>query len=182
MINICIMSGHEGQLRSEKKFYFTLMGGCELLRPTIAQMIVDKRERMRNNIQAPSPKFFLTLMGGTELKSPTLTQEFLDLRELIDSGSFSLDDWEQTMVEVASMDRSIASFTLMGSFEECSLPTDNDEVDGLALHYHLGNISEQSLNLLQAGVGLRSAERRTIIYRALLAEVESAEPASRQIA
>lgn len=176
------MSGHEGQLRSEKKFYLTLMGQCTLVRPTIAQMIMDQRGRERNSNQSPAPKFFLTIMGNTELTCPTLTQEYLDLREMIDSGSFSLHNWEQTLIELTNVDHAIASFTLMGQFDESGLPSENDEVDGLALHRHLGNLCEESLNILQSGVGLGGAERRTIIYRALVADVESEETVSRQIA
>ncbi len=182
MINVCIMSGHDGQLRSEKKFYFTLMGQCAMTKPTIARLIMDQRNRSPQINQAPTPKFFLTIMGNTELTCPTLTQEFLDLRELIDSGNFSLHHWDQTLADLATVDHSIASFTLMGQFDEHGLPPENDEVDGLALHRHLGNLCEESLNILQSGVGLRGAERHTIIYRALEADLESEETASRQIA
>jgi len=45
MIQVTIFSGHEGRLRSDRFFYFTLFGGCDLVRPTIARQLMALRGR-----------------------------------------------------------------------------------------------------------------------------------------
>lgn len=170
MFQVCIMAGHEGRLRSEKKIHLTLMGGMGLIRPTVARQLLARRQQQGAGQSKPQRQFFLTIMGGVEIKSPTLAEEFIDLRELLASGALNMDEWEHGMVELGRSDTLIASFTLMGGFEECSLPTENQEVDSLALQRHLGNISEGAGQVLQLGFGQRDAERRSTLRRAILAE------------
>jgi hypothetical protein len=167
MIQICIMSGHDGQLGSEKKVYFTLMGACDLLRPTFARQIVARRRDQGDGAGKPARQVFITLMGATEIKAPTLVEEYTDLRELLQSGALTLADWDRYAAEVDRSDVSVASFSLMAGFSECELPSENEEVDGLAMQRHLGNIPPSAGEILQHGIGLRGAERRATLRRAL---------------
>ena len=169
MIHVCIFSGHEGRLRPDKKFYLTLFGGFTLTRPTLARQILAHRRARANGRVERSRPFFLTLFGGGAIKAPTLAEEFIDLRELFDSGALNLDEWGPFMAELDSSDASVSSLTLFGGFDECKLPSENDEVEGLALHRHLGNISESASHVLQLGIGQKDAERRATIRQALRA-------------
>ena len=169
MIHICIFSGHEGPLRVDKKFYLTLFGGCDLTRPTIARQIQALR-RAGTNGQVERPRaMFLTIFGGVDIKAPTLAEEFVDLRELLSSGALTMEEWGRCMAELDRSDASVSSFTLFGGFEECKLPSENDEVESLALQCHLGGVPQTAGHVLQFGIGQRDAERRATIRQALLA-------------
>jgi hypothetical protein len=167
MIQFCIMSGHEARIRPEPKIYVTLMGGCDLKRETLARQILAQRQRKREGKDCPPRQFFLTLMGGTVITSSTLTEEFLDLQQLIRAGELSLADWDRALADLGRLDVSIASFTLMGAFCECELPSETDEIDSLALQRHLGNVSADAGEVLQHGIGQRDAERHSVVRRAL---------------
>lgn len=167
MFHITIMSGYEGIIRPEPKFYLTLMGGADFKRATVARQLLAKRQQPRTD-PTPPKQFFLTLMGGVEIRVPTLAEEFLDLKQLIDSGSLNISDWDRAITELGN-DVSISSFTLMGGMEEGTLPSESDEIEALALQRHMGNISEPASQILQYGIGQRDAERRATIRRAVLA-------------
>ncbi|MEK6799873.1 MAG: hypothetical protein AABZ12_12980 [Planctomycetota bacterium] len=170
MIQVCIMGGHDGLIRPEKKVYLTLFGGCDLKRATVARQILVRRQQRRDGLERPHGQFFLTICGGVEISVPTLAEEFLDLRQMIAAGELSLADWDRAIADLAYADISITSFTLMGGFSECELPSENAEIESLALQRHLGNISEPASQVLQYGIGQRDAERRATLRRAVVAE------------
>ncbi len=167
MIQFCIMGGQESKIRSEPKIYVTLMGACELKRDTLARQILAQRQRKRDGKDGPPKQFFLTIMGATEITCPTLAEEFLDLQQLIRTGELSTADWDRALADLGRLDVSIASFTVMGAFSECELPSETQEIDSLALQRHLGNISADAGEVLQHGIGQRDAERHTVVRRAL---------------
>lgn len=169
MIQFCIMGGQEAVLQPESKIYITFMGGCELRRETLARRILSQRQRQRDGRPVPR-QFFLTIMGGTDIQSPTLAEEFIDLQQLLRSGQLSMEDWDRAMAELGRLDVSIGSFTLMGGFSECELPSENQEIDSLALQRHMGNITRQASDVLQHGIGKRDSERHATLRRALLVE------------
>jgi len=167
MFQFCIMGGQESKIRPEPKVYVTFLGGCELKRGTLARQILAQRQRRRDGKDVPPKQFFLTIMGGTVIKYPTLAEEFLDLQQLIRAGELSVSDWDHALADLGRLDVVIVSFTLMGGFSECELPSESEEIDSLALQRHLGNISADAGAVLQHGIGQRDAERHTVIRRAL---------------
>jgi len=171
MIHVCIMGGHEGVIRPEKKIYFTLMGGVELKRNTVARQLLAFRQLSQQGPFKPRTQYFITIMGGAEVKLPTLVEEFIDLREMINSGSLSMDDWDKAMADISRSDVSVSAFTLMGGFSENVLPSENEEIESLAVQRHLGNISDSAGEVLQYGIGRKDAERRATLRRAVMAEV-----------
>ena len=169
MVQITVFSGHEGRLGSNKKLYRTIMGGCTLVRPTIARQIIATWDARRDGrINRPGP-FFLTIFGGLDIKCPTLAEEFVDLRDMLNSSTLRLEDWDKDAALVGLSDATTASFTLFGGFDENKLPSENEEVDSLAIQRHIGNISEESGNILQLAIGRSEAERRAAVRRAVLA-------------
>jgi len=167
MFQVCIMSGHEGTIKPERMFYLTLMGGCDLTRPTVARQILSRKEQHKMGFVEPPRQFFFTLMGGVDIKSPTLAAEFLDMREMVRGGALSLSEWDAAMADLSRFDISIGSFTLMGGFSDGQLPSEANEIDSLALQFHLGNIPETSMRVLQTGIGQKDVERRSTVRRAL---------------
>jgi len=184
MIQVTIFGGTDGRLRFDKALYLTLFGGCDLLYPTAARQVLAERQTQRD-IKAfdekpiasrimdtnPRPKrrkpIFLTIFGSTEIKAPTLVAEFIDLRETLNSGLLTLDEWDRALADLSRSDWSVASFTLFGAFDECALPSDDEEIESLALQRHLGNISQSATEVLQYGIGQRDVERRSTIRRAV---------------
>jgi hypothetical protein len=168
MIHITVFSGHDGQLQPDKRFYLTLFGGCDLVRPTVARQLLHERQAAQSGRPPIHPPFFLTIFGGVDIKYPTLTEEFLDLREMLNSGLLTMEDWDRSMAQLGRTGTSVASFTLFGGFGECELPSEEEEVDSLAVQRHLGNISESAGRVLQYGIGQRGSERVAALRRAFL--------------
>ncbi len=185
MIQATVFSGHDGRLRFEKSIYLTVFGGCELTCPTLARQILSGRRTVQAQetydgkplasklLESESrPKhrkpFFLTIFGSVDIKSPTLAAEFIDLREMLESGLLTLADWDRALVDLGRGDWSVASLTLFGGFDECKLPSEDEEIDSLALQRHLGTIPEGATEVLQHGIGQRDVERRSAIRRAVL--------------
>lgn len=168
MIHITVFSGHDGQLQPDKRFYLTLFGGCDLTRPTVARQLLHERQVAQSGRPTTPPPFFLTIFGGVDIKYPTLTEEFLDLREMLNSGLLTMEDWDRSMAQLGRSSTNVASFTLFGGFGECELPSEEEEVDSLAVQRHLGNISESAGKVLQFGIGQRGSERVAALRRAFL--------------
>lgn len=168
MIQVTVFGGYDGQLRFDKWFYLTLFGGCDLTRPTLARQILAKRNTESNRQDLARRPFFLTIFGGVDIKSPTLAQEFIDLRETLDGGQLTMEEWDRAMFDPGSTDISVASFTVFGGFDEYKLPSENEEVDSLAIQRHVGNISESAGQILQFGIGQQGVERSATVRRALV--------------
>ena len=170
MIQATIFAGHDGELRFDKAFYLTLFGGTDLIRPTMARRILMQREDRRFDAPRRKP-FFLTVFAGVEIKAPTLAAEFIDLTEMLKSGALVMADWDRALSELGRSQDSIATLTLFAGFDECVVPSEEEEIDSLAIQCHLGNIADSARQVLQAGIGLRDSERRAIVRRAVHATV-----------
>ena len=174
MIQVTVFSAHEGRLRHGTQFYLTMFGACELVRPTVAHRMLAKAEQKRGGRPLEQTPFFLTIFGAAEIKCPTLAEEFIDLRELLNTEGARFANWETAITTVSRGDGAVASFTLFGGFDECALPSENEEVDALALNRHLGNISDSAGQILQRGIGQRDVERYATIRQAVLTDVSQA--------
>ena len=177
MIRFTIFSGYEGRLRLDGMFYLTLFGGCELVRPTIARHAMVRKELEQDRRAVRQRPFFLTIFGGASIKLPSLTEEFLDLRESLSSHALAMGDWERSVTDLSRSDSLFGSFTLFGGFVEEDLPSETEEIEAIALHRHLGNLSDTAGQLLQYGIGQHDTERYTTVRRAFLAESQGASTA-----
>ncbi len=167
MLQVCAFSGYEGPLRREKKCFLTVFGSSELHRPTLARQLVAARAE-RDGKTATSKMIFLTFFGSTSIICPTLAEEYLELQQSVDSGSLDLRNWNSYLAELDQFQSSsLMSLTLFGGFDEHSLPSENKEVEGLALQRHLGNISDDSGHILEMGVGSSGAQRNSVVLEAL---------------
>ncbi len=167
MIHFCICGGHEGEMTSDKRIYITICGGCELKRPTLARQLIEMRER--GSKADPSRwRFFFTLFGATELKAPTLAEEFLDLQDAVRAGLLTVDEWDRGIGRLRTMDGlNASSFTLCGGFSTNELPTEDEELDRLALNRHMGHISDSAGRALMLAVGHDGSQRPAAIRRAM---------------
>lgn len=187
MFQVTIFSGHQGEFRPDKWFYLTLFGSLDLVRPTIARQIIAERQLLRDQAafqdkplmsrmmeererpRGAAKPFFLTLFGSVDIKCPTVAAEFVDCKEMIRSGLLTMEDWERAMADRGRSQPSVASFTVFGGFDECELPSENEEIDSLAVQRHLGIIPESAGKVLEFGIGHRGSERQATVHRALMA-------------
>lgn len=169
MIHVTIFAGHDGRLQPDKRFYLTLFGGCDLVRPTVARQLLAQRGKEGQPPVADPRPFFLTLFGAVDIKSPTLAEEFLDLREMLNSGLLTMGDWDRSMARLGQTSAALGSLTIFAGFDECAVPSEEEEVESLAVQRHLGNISESAGQILQFGIGQHGSERIATLRRAVLA-------------
>ncbi|MFH0982142.1 MAG: hypothetical protein V2A79_11445 [Planctomycetota bacterium] len=169
MLQWCMFGGYEGLLGPERKVYFTMFGGCELRRPTVARQLLAMR-RMHTAVPDVGKRVVITIFGSTAIKCPTLAEEFIDLREAVRSKAVGIVQWDASMSDLDRwQNATMLSFTLFGSFEETALPSEDEEVEALALQRHLGNIDEPSGRVLELGIGQSGSQRRAVLHQAVLA-------------
>ena len=169
MIQVTIFSGRSGELRLDTTVYITLFGGFALTRPTVARQILARRQEQRQGNRTQSRPFFLTIFGAGAITSPTLAAEFIDLKETLSGGLLDMAEWEAAMGEVGRGVPIFGSFTLFGALDETGLPSEEQEIDSLAVQRHLGNIPESAGKVLQYGIGQGGSERTATLRRAILA-------------
>jgi hypothetical protein len=168
MLQLCIFGGYEGPLSPDKKVFFTLFGGCTLHRPTLARQLLTARSTLQG--RAPAPKMIvLTVFGNTAVICPTLAEEFIDLREAVNGGALNMGHWDAYMAELDRwQSAALLSLTLFGGFDEAKLPSDEDEINALALQRHFGNVGEAAGRILEMGVGQSGSQRRAIVQQAVM--------------
>lgn len=168
MLQWCMFGGYEGLMGPERKCYVTLFGGCELRRPTLARQLLAAQRAGAERAEF-GKKVVITLFGATEIKSPTLAEEFIDLREAAKTNLLDLLKWDTYLADLDRWQNSaVLSFTMFGALEESCLPTEDQEIEGLALQRHLGNIGDSSGRMLELGIGQAGAQRRSVIQHAVM--------------
>jgi len=167
MIHFCIFGSQEGTLSAEKRAYVTLFGACELRQPTMAKRILEERQLRTAGRATIRQSFFLTMFGTTSVKLPTLAEEYLDLQEAMRSGALSVGEWDAAMAQLSAESGNYASFTAFGAFEAAELPSEKEEVEGLALNRHLGHIPDEAGKTLELAVGSGGSQRAAVIRQAL---------------
>ena len=169
MFQINMFSFFRGRLGANRRIVFTMFGGCELHRPTLARQLLSARHHSADERSARRHAA-ITIFGSTEIKAPTLAEEFLDMREAIGGGALPPDALDRLAGGAAGQeDNSVFSLTLFGALNEAELPSEDEEVDSLALQRHLGNISDSAAQFLQLGVGQSDAHRRAVVHQAIAA-------------
>lgn len=167
MIQFCIFGGQNGRLSTDPyKIYFTVFGGCELQMPTIAtQILAMHRSREQPNTRR---MFFVTVFGSTEIQQPTLVEEFFDAMHAIQSGAIAPAEWDRLAAQLSADDGlRIGSFTLFAGFSSTEMPSEDQELDRIALAYQLGQINDATRQALMLGVGARGPQRVGAIRMAL---------------
>ncbi len=171
MLHFCVFGGHSGELAPGRRVFFTLFGACELKRQTLAKQVLEMRARGGGVQRQPRGQHvFITVFGGTELKAPTLAEEFIDLQDALTSGLIKPEEWDWAVTQLASSEsHSVGSFTLFGAFEASTLPTEEEELDAMALSNYVGRVSETAVQMLRLGVGQTGSNRSAVVRQAVAA-------------
>ncbi len=167
MIHFCMFGGHKGRINSGEMIYVTIFGGCELKQPTLAKRINEMRRRQSAGLPVRRRNFFINIFGGASITHPTLAEEYLDLQDALRAGAFTLDEWDVEVARLGSESVSSGSFSFCGGFDSDSLPSEKDEIEGLALNRHLGHITTDAGRTLEFGVGQRGAQRTAVLRQAV---------------
>jgi hypothetical protein len=165
MLHLCVFGGHGGEIRPGKRVYFTVFGGCELHWPTLARQVISARQRGEDRTRRFGA-FIITAFGATVVKSPTLAQEFLEMQDALRSGLLTLSDCDRAQASLADSG-AFGSFTIFGACDTDALPSEAEELDSLALHRHLGHISDSAANQLMLAAGETGAQRIAVVRRAV---------------
>lgn len=167
MIQFCIFGGHDGRLSTDPyKLYFTMFGGCKLQMPTIASQILAI-QRSRSQLTTRR-MFFVTIFGATEIQLPTLVEEFFDAMHAMQSSAIEPAEWDRLAAQLTADDGlRIGSFTLFAGFDSTEMPSEDQELDRIALAYQLGQINDATRQALMLGIGTRGPQRVGAIRMAL---------------
>ena len=165
MLHFCVFGGQGGEIEPGRHIYVTLFGGSELKRPTFAKLVRAKTDA---GIDATkSGAFFLTLFGGMEVKSPTLAEEFSELDASIRSGVINTTELERSIVPDRSS-LSTSKITIFGACETANIPSEDEELDALAVLRHSGTVDAPTQDTLMLGIGRTGAERLGVVRQAVL--------------
>jgi hypothetical protein len=176
MVHLCTFGGHEGEQMSPGHVYVTLFGGTDLKRRTVTQRFMDEQHSNGRGNQRAA--FFLTIFGAASVQSPTLASEYVELMQSIRVGTITLKQWDD-FASRYSLDRIDAgSFTLFGGFgaEE---PSQDAELDDLAMHRHLGQIPDAAAGVLMLAIGQKGKARSLAVRTAVEAALSGAGQAIR---
>jgi hypothetical protein len=136
MFHLTLMGGSEVRLKELDNIVVTVMGGTEILVPTIAEKILYLRrlkQEYGSELKSASRRTnVITLMGATVTKIPTLGREIEELVQLRESGVMSNEELMKLWFEVLEKDDLdiIEYVTIMGGSGE-EVPEEDEEIAAL---------------------------------------------------
>jgi hypothetical protein len=171
MLHFCVFGGSDTELRTEGGVYVTIFGGATLRRPPLAHALTLHRGQSAEKTRIHQ-HYCLVLFGGITVSWPTVVQEYLSLRDALRSRTITLDEWDNFVAQ-SGVDGSLRvnSLTLFGGFDSNETPSEDDELDTISMHRHLGQISEDAAERLMLAIGQSGPHRLAIVRQAVQAEV-----------
>jgi len=104
-----------------------------------------------------------------------LADEYLTLLDGVRIGALTLADWDAFAGRLgAEGPEYVASFTLFAELKADALPTEDAELDALALQRHAGRIPHVAVDCLMVGVGQAGARRLAAVRQAVAATLACA--------
>ncbi|MGE3181327.1 MAG: hypothetical protein AB7N71_06835 [Phycisphaerae bacterium] len=165
MLHFCVFGGQGGEIEPGRHVYLTIFGGSELKRPTFAKLV--RATQGSDGRTMKSGAFFLTLFGAMEVKSPTLAEEFSELDASIRSGLVTTTELERSIVPDRSS-LNTAKITICGACSTAEIPSEDEELDALAVLRHSGTVDGPTQDTLMLGIGRTGAERLGVVRQAVL--------------
>jgi hypothetical protein len=160
MLHLTLMGGAEVRLKEQDNIVITVMGGTEIVMPTLAEKIVYlrrmKKEHGTNLEHAIRRTNVITLMGATVTKIPTIGREIEELLNLRESGMMSNEELSQLWCEALEKDDLdvIENITVMGGAGD-EMPDEKTEmlaIDRLVLRGVLsGTEAEEIKEAIDSG-------------------------------
>lgn len=173
MFHFAIFGGNEGQLANGRTVHVTVFGSSSLTRMPTARHLAELGRQLETTGSGPH-HFFLTLFGGAEVIWPSLADEYLALHEAVRTGVLSLDQWDRLLARPGSAGvLRVASLTLFGGFDADVVPSEDKELDDLAVQRHLAQIPPKAMDLLMLAIGQKGVQRLAAVRQAVSAAFAS---------
>jgi hypothetical protein len=167
MVRFTIFSGHEGPLGPDGDVYVTVFASSQLERPPLATWAARTRGQPVTG-RPPAHYTFFTLFAGVEVRWPTIAQEYLALREALRNGVLTLADWDGFVARHGQAGGlRMNAFTLFGGCCGDGVPSEDKELDDLALHRHLGHLTDAAIQTLLPAIGQKSVLRLAAVRQAV---------------
>jgi len=174
MVRFTMFSGHEGPVGPGRDIYVTVFAGSELRRPPFAALVA--RARQQGGDQKTPYYTFLTLFGGTDLTWPTLAEECVALRDALAARTITLEDWDRALGRLGDDGGlRVHALTLFAGFDANAVPSEDKELEDLALHRHFGHLPEPAVEALLPAVGQKGVFRLAAVRQAVVAALGRAD-------
>lgn len=164
MFHLCMFSGQGGELEPGRQFYLTMFGGAEYKRPTLARQVLRNRHEMGTQ---RNYAFFFTIFGGVSIQSPCLAEEYSELLTAMRGGKIGIEEADRFLAEDRGALRT-GGITLFGGADMAELPSEDDEIEALAVLRHSGALSPGAEQTLIMGIGRSGAQRLSMVRQAVL--------------
>ncbi|MDX2200186.1 MAG: hypothetical protein SF069_14590 [Phycisphaerae bacterium] len=168
MFHLCAFGGNGGELPTGWQCYLTMFGASEITRPTLVKQILAQQASGDAGKQQKTHAVFLTVFGGVDVTVPTLATEFAELHAAVSSRAITLDHAER-LAATATPTFSTSRITLFGGCDTENLPSEDDEIEGLAHLRSIGLLNERGERQLLMAIGQKGVQRLYAVCAALRA-------------
>ena len=199
MFHFTIFGGSEVTLTGSRQLIFTLFGGTDVRKPTLAKRLMqekhapwsaepagqvdtdDKLHKFKNFFEKldsgaggrpgqRSSTFLLTIFGAVELKPPSIAEEFMDMRELVSSGLIEPREWDQLVGRMYQMgDLDSISSFTLFAGMDEAALSEEEEIKKIASATSLGLISGDEEQALRSVVGRDPQQVRMLLRQTAFA-------------
>ena len=176
MIHVTFCGGSEAEMSPGGFTAFTMFGGVELRRPTLAQRILYRRAN-RNKTYSRWDRFMgrgkslvITLFGGTDIIPPTVMEEYAAMRNLMQSGVVTKEECLMLIDELSAGDdcSEVSRFTMFGACE-FSQQKAKKELKALDAAQDARIIDGETRRQLENAVGCPPSTAAGVVARAAMA-------------
>lgn len=177
MIHLTLFGGTESEIAPGTFTAFTMFGGAELKRPTLAQRIMQRRRDKGRKLGFRERWFgrdrsvVITIFGGTDILAPTIMEEYAALKNLVQSGVLSRTECRDLVQEIASGDDERGEISRVTFCGACGFASPKAKVEhrALAAAESARIISSQTRRELEKAVGCPSSTTASVVAAAVLA-------------
>lgn len=199
MFHFTIFGGSEVTLTGSRQLIFTLFGGTDVRKPTLAKRLMqekhapwsaepagqvdadDKLHKFKNFFEKldsgaggrpgqRSSTFLLTIFGSVELKPPSIAEEFMDMRELVSSGLIEPREWDQLVGRMYQMgDLDSISSFTLFGGMDEAALSEEEEIKKITSATSMGLISGDEEQALRSVVGRDPQQVRMLLRQTAFA-------------
>jgi hypothetical protein len=177
MIHLTLFGGTDAEIAPGTFTAFTMFGGAELKRPTLAQRIMQRRREkgrklgFRERWFGRDRSLVITIFGGTDILAPTIMEEYAALRNLVQSGVLSKAECRDLIQEIASGDDERGEISRITFCGGCGFESPKPKIEHRALDAAESAriINAQTRRELEKAIGCPSNTAASVVAAVALA-------------
>jgi hypothetical protein len=171
VFHLTVFGATEGEVSPAGFTAFTLFGGAELRRPTLATQLVHLKNRPQgtpsawDRILGTDKNLVVTVFGATVLTAPTLIEEYSALAGLVRAGTLTTADCGALLDDVVAQGHDAGWCRTLTLFGSCvtRYPSAERERKALDVATRTGAVSATVRGALEAVIGApRQARTRAL--------------------